>query len=280
MASVITKEQLFSTALLSYMASLKGGRLKKFCEVQTQEGGESITFNRVNEATAKDGLVSMYDSAFSGDMGDMIQIVVPISQVSAQDKIKESDMNKTKLDVKNAYVKGLGNSVDLKTDEKVISAVVAVDSTLYKKGVATADIDTQVKLLVSLIRRAKAYATNTVDNYTGIALVINPDDWAQLSTSELVLNSDYEKAFGGGMNGEPETFYGAEVVISKKAPSGTTYVIPSNTICFAEWENSNIADAVFVPTDMRRYHVQAVKSLGVKVAEAPMIGKLTSKPIV
>ncbi|MGL5714328.1 MAG: phage capsid protein [Paraclostridium sp.] len=279
MASVVTKEQLFSSALLSYMADLKGGRLKKFCEVMTQEGGESITFNRVKEGTAKDGLVSMYDSGFTGDMGDMIQITVPIAQVSAQDKIKEADMNKTKLDVKNAYVKGLGNAVDVKCDEKVIGAITTVDSDLYSKGVNTALIDAQVKILVSLIRRAKAYATNTVDNYTGIALIINPEDWAQLSTSELVLNSDYEKAFGGGMNGEPETFYGAEVIISKKVATGTTYVVPSNTICFAEWENSNIADAVFVPTDMRRYHVQAVKSVGVKVAEAGMIGKLVSKPL-
>lgn len=277
--AVVTKEQLFSTALLSYMASLKGGKLKKFCEVMTQEGGESITFNRVKEATAKDGLVSMYDSAFTGNMGDMVQIVVPIAQVSSQDKIKEVDMNKTKLDIKNAYVKGMGNAVDLKTDEKVVSAIAAVDATLYKKGLVAAEIDTQVKLLVSLIRRAKAYASNTVDNYTGIAMIINPEDWAQLSTSELVLNSDYEKAFGGGMNGEPETFYGAEVIIMKAVPTGTTYVVPSNTICFAEWENSNIADAVFVPTDERRYHVQAIKSVGVKVAEAPMIGKLTSKPL-
>lgn len=277
--AVVTKEQLFSTALLSYMASLKGGKLKKFCEVMTQEGGESITFNRVKEAAAKDGVVSMFDSAFTGNMGDMIQIVVPIDQVSSQDKIKEVDMNKTKLDIKNAYVKGMGNAVDLKADEKVVSAIAAVDATLYKKGLVAAEIDTQVKLLVSLIRRAKAYASNTIDNYTGIAMIINPEDWAQLSTSELVLNSDYEKAFGGGMNGEPETFYGAEVIIMKAVPTGTTYIVPSNTICFAEWENSNIADAVFVPTDMRRYHVQAIKSVGVKVAEAPMIGKLTSKPL-
>ena len=38
MAATLTKQQLFSTAMLAYMNELNGGFTKKFCETKTATG--------------------------------------------------------------------------------------------------------------------------------------------------------------------------------------------------------------------------------------------------
>lgn len=290
MASAINKGQLFSSALLAYMSELKGGKLKKFCEVQTAQGGESVTFNRMKKSTAVDGVASMY-TADGGNAGDMVAIKVPIAYISAQDKIKEEDMNKTTIDIKNAYVKSLGNAVQNKEDGKVIEKLAALTAKATPaetecKGAQITNYATEseVKKVIAQIRRTLALAKETPDNHRGVALVISSEDWADLSTSDYVLNNDYNAVFGGGVNGEPTTFYGAEVcIIDNDANVGGTnkvvYLVPSNAICFAEWEGSMRADAEFHATDGLRWHVQAVKSVGAGVAEPNAIVKFTTESV-
>lgn len=278
--AVLTKEALFSGALLAHMTELEGGFLKKYCETMTQEGGESITFNRIKKSTARAGLTSMFDAGFAGTGGDMEQFKAMITQISAQDKIAEADMNKTKIDVKNGYIKSLGRAVVNKEDASIIEKVAA-EATINKVALSGSLGDkANVIKLVAGIRKAMALSKYTPDNHKGVAVVMTSGQYADLATSDYVLNSDYANAFGGGMNGEPSTFYGAEIVIGDEclADGKKVYLIPSNTVCFGEWEGSLIADAVFVPTDARRYHVQAVKSLGVVVPEPTMITEFTVTP--
>lgn len=270
--ATLTVQQLFSSAMLALMAELKGGDLKKFCETKTQKGGESITFNRLGESSAAAGAVpSMYGDDFAGTGGDMKAFKAVIEEIYAQDKVKVSDLAKTTIDIKNGYVKSLGNAVNRKEDLTIIDKVEAA---IGVKEEVIADYETDIKKIVKAIRTAKAYASATPDNHTGVALVLTPENWAALSTSELAMSADYANVFGGGSNGEPSTFYGAEVILVKGLVNGL--VIPSNTICFGEWEGSMEAIAEYNGTDGRAWHLQAVKSVGAVVAEPTMITKLTS----
>ena len=60
--ATINKGQLFRTAVLAYMSEITESPLKKFCEKQVAEGGESVTFNRIKPSKAKDGVASMYNA--------------------------------------------------------------------------------------------------------------------------------------------------------------------------------------------------------------------------
>lgn len=283
-AGALTKEQLFSGAMLANMTELGGGFLKKFCETKTATGGESVTFNRLGESVASDGVIpSMYgDSATPKQGGGMEAFVATIGEVVAQMKVKESDMNKTSVDIKSSYVKSLGNAVMRKEDAHIIDKISKAG--VLTAGDVAADISAEanVKVLVAQIRKAQALADYTPDGHKGVALVLTPTSFAELSTADVMLNSDYSQAFGGGYDGKPTTFFGAEVILIKPIATvmveGTGYIVPSNTVCFAEWEGSMAGDAVFVPTDGRQWHLQAYKSVGAVVAEKESIVKFTSKP--
>ena len=286
--ATITKQTLFNNAVMAYMAECTGGKLKKFCEVMTQEGGDTIVFNRVKASTGDGRLQSMY-SANPTDGGDLKEIKVTIDYVAEQQKIADADMKRTKIDVKNVYVKSLTNGVLRNEDKKIIEAIA--DSTPQAGGSETAANKVQittdyantatVKLVIKEIKRAQALASNTPDNHRGVALVMTAKDWSDLATSDYVLNQDYAVQYGGS-NGAPDTFYGAEVVIVDEIASkmGHTnhyaYLIPSNTICWGEWEGSTKGFAEFHPTDGMSWHLQVVKSMGVKLAEPKSITQFTT----
>lgn len=276
--ATLTKQELFSAAMLAYMTELKGGKLKKFCETMTQKGGETATFNRMKKSTAVDNVASMYGTV-TGEGGDMDAIKATIKYVSAQMKVKEEDMNKTNVDIKNSYVKALGNAVSRKEDSEIIAAIAAASPT--DVTVSNLDYSDHVgaEAVIKTIRKAQALAQETIDGHAGVALVMSPAHWADLASSEYVLNNNYAAAFGTTPDGKVSTFYGAEVVLMDDANVGDStnfysYVIPSNTVCFAEWEGSQRGDAVFVPTDGLQWHLQAVKSVGAKVAEEKSIYRI------
>lgn len=292
MAGAINKGQLFVTSVLAYMSEIKPSPLKKFCEKQTAEGGESITFNRIKPSQAQDGVASMFTTD-PNDAGDMVPIKVTIDEISAQSKVKHSDMMKTKIDVKNTHVMSLGNATQLKEQGKIIEKIAALTAKLKPtpystecKGVQITGYESNadVKKVIAQIRKAKALAKMTPDGHQGIALVITSDDWSTLSTSDYVLSQDYGAVFGGGTNGEPTTFYGAEIcIVDTETTVGgenqVAYIVPSNSVCFGEWEGSMRVDAIFQPTDAMRWHLQTYKSVGATVAEAHVITKLTKEVV-
>ena len=289
--ATLTKQALFNNAVMAYMSECTGGKLKKFCEVMTQEGGETITFNRIKASTAGNGqLASMYNTDPT-DGGDMAEVKVTIGYIGEQQKIADADMKKTKVDVKNVYVKSLTNAVLRAEDKAVIDAIFAkttndtpVEGTNTQKVKITTDYanTASVKKVIKEIKKAQAKASNTPDNYRGVALVLTASDWADLATSEYVLNQDYAVQYGGS-TGAPDMFYGAEVVILPEIGGGKLggsnhigYVIPSNTVCFGEWEGSTKGYAEFHPTDKMSWHLQVVKSMGVAVAETTAISQFTT----
>ena len=273
-----TKQQQFSTSVLMAQDTLKASGLKKMAERGNAKGGESYTFYRKKKATAKDGIPSMFNGSFTGEGGDFDKFQANIAQISSQDKLAETDMLKTKLDLKSPIVSSMTNAVLQKEDEKIIAAIAAA-GTLATAGKNTKTVDDleNIKILIQKVRSAHVWAKNGLDQKKGVAIVMNEEDYSVLASSEIFINGDYQAAFGGGTGDTPLTFYGAEIIISEQVAKGTFYIIPSYTFGFAEWENSITTDMVFMPTDGRTWHLQITKSVGVVVIAPTKITKFTFK---
>lgn len=278
MATTNTKQQQFATSVLMGQDTLKASGLKKMAERGNAKGGESYTFYRKKKATAKDGIPSMFNGSFTGEGGDFDKFQANIAQISSQDKLAETDMLKTKLDLKSPIVSSMTNAVLQKEDEKIIAAIAAA-GTLATAGKNTKTVDDieNIKILIQRVRSAHVWAKNGLDQKKGVAIVMNEEDYSVLASSEIFINGDYQAAFGGGTGDTPLTFYGAEIIISEQATKGTFYIIPSYTFGFAEWENSITTDMVFMPTDGRTWHLQITKSVGVVVIAPTKITKFTFK---
>lgn len=273
-----TKQQQFATSVLMAQDTLKASGLKKMAERGNAKGGESYTFYRKKKATAKDGIPSMFNGSFTGEGGDFDKFQANIAQISSQDKLAETDMLKTKLDLKSPIVSSMTNAVLQKEDEKIIAAITAA-GTLATAGKNTKTVDDleNIKILIQRVRSAHVWAKNGLDQKKGVAIVMNEEDYSVLASSEIFINGDYQAAFGGGTGDTPLTFYGAEIIISEQVAKGTFYIIPSYTFGFAEWENSITTDMVFMPTDGRTWHLQITKSVGVVVIAPTKITKFTFK---
>nr|DAS88116.1 MAG TPA: head protein [Caudoviricetes sp.] len=273
-----TKQQQFATSVLMAQDTLKASGLKKMAERGNAKGGESYTFYRKKKATAKDGIPSMFNDSFTGEGGDFDKFQANIAQISSQDKLAETDMLKTKLDLKSPIVSSMTNAVLQKEDEKIIVAIAAA-GTLATAGKNTKTVDDieNIKILIQRVRSAHVWAKNGIDQKKGVAIVMNEEDYSVLASSEIFINGDYQAAFGGGTGDTPLTFFGAEIIISEQVAKGTFYIIPSYTFGFAEWENSITTDMVFMPTDGRTWHLQITKSVGVVVIAPEKITKFTFK---
>lgn len=273
-----TKQQQFAASVLMAQDTLKASGLKKMAERGNAKGGESYTFYRKKKATAKDGIPSMFNGSFTGEGGDFDKFQANIAQISSQDKLAETDMLKTKLDLKSPIVSSMTNAVLQKEDEKIIAAIAAA-GTLATAGKNTKTVDDleNIKILIQRVRSAHVWAKNGLDQKKGVAIVMNEEDYSVLASSEIFINGDYQAAFGGGTGDTPLTFYGAEIIISEQVAKGTFYIIPSYTFGFAEWENSITTDMVFMPTDGRTWHLQITKSVGVVVIAPTKITKFTFK---
>lgn len=273
-----TKQQIFSSAVLMAMDTLQAAGLKKYAERGNAKGGETYTFYRKKKATAQDGIPSMFGSANPNHGGDFDKFVATISQISAQDKLPEAEELKTKLDLKSPIVASMTNALLNKEDNKILTAIKASGS-LGAQGTATKAVDAieNIKALIATVRRSHVWAKCGLNQKKGVAIAMNEQDYAVLSTADVFINGDYSDAFGGGTGDVPLTFFGAEIVISEEVERGAFYIIPSYTFGFASWENSVGTDKVFMPTDGRQWHLQVYESAGVVVIEPTKITKFSFK---
>lgn len=274
-----TRQQKFATAVLMAQDQLKAAGLKKMAERLTVKGGESATFYRKHKGGVQDGVPSMYGGSSASLGGDFQKFVATIAQISSQDKISETDMLKTALDIKSPVIASMTNAILTEEDKKIMTAISGATG-LRTGGDATKTIDhiNNIKALIMAVRSAHVWAKCGLDQKKGVAIVMHEDDFTLLSTSDTFIHEDYAKAFGGGTGDVPLTFFGAEIIISENVPKGTLYVIPSYTFGFAEWENSIKTDCEFHATDGRTWHLQITKSYGVVPIEPTKITKFSVKP--
>ena len=210
-----TKQQIFSTAVLMAMDTLQAAGLKKYAERGDAKSGETYTFYRKKKATAQDGIPSMYPGATptgTSNGGDFDKFTATIEQISSQDKLKEADELKTKLDLKSPIVASMTNALLNKEDNKILTAIKAA-GTLGTAGTGTKTVD-DVTNMIAAVRRSHVWAKCGLNQKKGVAIAMNEADYTILSTADIFINGDYSAAFGGGVGDVPLTFFGAEIIIS------------------------------------------------------------------
>lgn len=294
-ASQATIQQLFDSALVGFFAEAKPAQAKKVCHIKTQTGGDKATFYFIEKSTAEDAvdlvIPSMYKDGSKTNAGSTRKVEVPISRIYYQDTVEDAEMKKTNIDLKSAFVVSMGNGLLRKEDMKVIDAIKAADSFSPSPGDSTAQkpvkidlTDTgsiattnNIKYLFANIRKATALASMTTspERYKGVMVFMNSNNWAEMSTSDFLLNSDYSNAIKDGDKERPTTILGAELVIMEDLEDTEIYIVPSGTLCWFEWENSMVANAEFQPFAGLVWFLQAVKSVGCKVCDGARITVLT-----
>lgn len=295
-ASKATIQQLFDSALVGFMAETKPVQAKKVCHIKTQKGGDKATFYFMEKSTAQDAdgeldIPSMFDTGSKENAGMTRKVEVPIGMIYYQDKVKNTEIQKTTIDFKSAFVVSMGNGLLRREDMKVIDAIKSADSFSPQSGDSTTqkpvkiDLTTQgsiatelnMKRLFANIRKATALASMTTspERYKGVMVFMNSNNWAEMSTSEFLLNSDYSNSIKDGDKERPTTILGAELMVMDDLADTEIYIVPSGTLCWFEWENSMQTTAVYFPTDNMRWHLQATKSVGCKVCDGARITVLT-----
>lgn len=298
-ASQATIQQLFDSALVGFMAETKPAQAKKICHIKTQTGGEKATFYLIEKSTAQkaeNGVIpSMYKGEGKTNAGSTRKVEVPIGKIYYQDTVEDDEIKKTNIDLKSAFVVSMGNGLLRKEDMQVIEAIkdaianfqeTSGDSSTQKPKVldlttaGSIAVEANMKKFFARIRKATALASMTTspERYKGVVVFMNSNNWAEMSTSEFLLNSDYNNAIKDGDKEKPTTIMGAELIIMDDLEDGEIYVVPSGTACWFEWENSMVAHAEFKPFAGMTWFLQAVKSVGCKVSDGARITQIKVAP--
>ena len=290
-------QQKYATQALIAMSVQKPMGLAKFCEKGEATGGESFTFYRAEASTAKDGLPSMYNSSdkgYEGDTGSNGGDAGPLkpykctgAYISSQHKIPDIEFKKTNLDAKGTLQKTMAIALLQKEDSKILAAIKAKDSELTKKDFVTGtpqglEVDKVIKALIGRIATAHALSKMTPDGQKGVSVVINIKDWETLVQSDYFLKDDFQSGVIWGDNEAPTKIKGAEFLTTTDdtmTPSGTIYIVPSNTCGNSNWKGTEKAVAEFHETDGARWHLQNRKYMGAICIEPKYITKFTFKPV-
>lgn len=285
-------QEKYATQALIAMSVQTPMGLAKFCEKGDATSGESYTLYRAEGSTAKDGLPSMYnsnDKGYEGDAGNNGGDAGPLKPykvfgdyISSQHKIPDIDFKKTSLDAKGTLQKTMAIALSHKEDEKILKSIKDKDSELAKIDNATKTLDKEevIRALVGKIAVAHANAAMTPDGQKGVSVVLNIKDWELLVQSNFFLNGDFKDSIEWGDSEKPTRIRGAEFLITRDSnmtPSGTMYIVPSNTCGCVNWKGTEKGVAEFHETDGARWHLQNRKYMGAICIEPAFITKFTFK---
>ena len=263
------KQQQFSNTMLTLLREGKGGKLVEFTESDKNVEGETYYFYRMDASTTSSD-IDIFAAGYTGTAGDTMRIpVVPVFTYSHDFK-KEKDLKTTKIDVKSAYMKSFKNAVEFKEDQLIIAAIDGAATTA--RGAAATGLAEQFDDLVKSIAYAQALVKDNGEHGTNVAVAMNPIDYAELFAADKFASSDFFKISDVGT-----TLAGGKLIPTEAVPSGTTYIIPKNTVCFASWKGGDKAVMAYVE-GKDGYAIWARKSVGAAVAEPSSIIKFSSKP--
>jgi hypothetical protein len=264
-------QQQFSSTILTLLKEGKGGKLVEFTENDKNVEGDTYFFYRIGESTTKDD-IDLYAAGHAGTAGDMLKIAVEPKFAYADDFKKEHELAKTKLDIKSAYMKSFKSAVERKEDKVILDAIAAEDAALMKRGNGTSTLDAQFDELVKAIAYAQAMVEDNDAHGTNVAVVLNKVDYADLFAADKFASSDFFKISDVGT-----TLAGGKLIPTGEVPSGTVYIIPKNTVCFASWKGGDKA-VMDYNSGKDGYYMWARKSVGATCAEPESIIKFSAKP--
>lgn len=276
-----TKQQEFSVVMLQKLKEEKASNLIDYAEKATVSGADTYTFYRLGESTVGNDKLNMYKDDYQGTGGTAEQVACTINYVYAHDKIGLKQVKSTQLNLENSYIKSLSDALRRNCDKVILSAISAKTSNLKKIGDSQKDITDDAN--VTALIKSVAYASTLVnessvsDGRSGVAIVLDTAQYAQLFGVDKVLNAQYPSV---NEIRTRNSLFGADVVKVASATKGTEkiYIIPAGTIGVASYENDIDAKAWW-DDGQDSLFCRVRRSLGVAVLEPESIFEFSHKAI-
>lgn len=276
-----TKQQEFAVVMLQKLKEEKASNLIDYAEKATVSGADTYTFYRLGESTVGNDKLNMYKDDYQGTGGTAEQVACTINYVYAHDKIGLKQVKSTQLNLENSYIKSLSDALRRNCDKVILSAINAKTSNLKKIGDSQKDITDDAN--VTALIKSVAYASTLVnessvsDGRSGVAIVLDTAQYAQLFGVDKVLNAQYPSV---NEIRTRNSLFGADVVKVASATKGTEkiYIIPAGTIGVASYENDIDAKAWW-DDGQDSLFCRVRRSLGVAVLEPESIFEFTHKAI-
>jgi hypothetical protein len=251
------KQQTFAATMLTLLTETSGAKLVDFCEKEMNVEGASHSFYRIKSSTTSNS-INYYDPTQGDTAGDTVKVVVEPHFVYSHTMIPEGELAVTKVDLKSGLANSFKRAVERKEDATVVAAIAAQDANLTVKGDSTVALEAQFDDLIKAIAYTKALVQTNDDHGNDLAVIINQKDYAALFAADKFTSNDFVSISDAGTN----LAGGLLVPVPDETlASGTTYIVPRNTVCFASFKNG--AKAVMdYKSENDSYLVWARKSVG------------------
>lgn len=284
------RQEQFEAVMLQKLKEEKGSALIPYAQKAIVKGANIHNFYRLGESKVGTGEFNMYKDSYAGTGGTAEKIPATITSIYASDRIKKDDINSTSINLESSYIKSLSDALHREVDKKILDAIKAKKSTgttaeaghltpmgdSSKKLSDTANIDALIQATVFASTNVKDMTASTESN--GVAMVVTAKEFSELFTAEKVGSTNY---MGVTQSGNLKTMFGCEVVkVSEYAKPvtttsdpdvvGTIYLIPTQTIGVASWEN-DIEAKTWVDESTDSIACRVKRSLGVAVIEPESI---------
>lgn len=276
-----TKQQEFAVVMLQKLKEEKASNLIDYAEKATVSGADTYTFYRLGESAVGNGTLNMYADTYQGTGGTAEKVACTIEYVYAHDKIGLKQVKSTQLNLENSYIKSLSDALRRNCDKVILDAISAKTSNLKKIGDQLKDITDDAN--VTALIKGVAYASTLVnessvsDGRSGVAIVLDTAQYAQLFGVDKVLNAQYPSV---NEIRTRNSLFGADVVKVASATKETEkiYIIPAGTIGVASYENDIDAKAWW-DDGQDSLFCRVRRSLGVAVLEPESIFEFSHKAI-
>ncbi|MGL4971242.1 MAG: hypothetical protein ACRC45_06395 [Cetobacterium sp.] len=300
------KQEAFSESIKAKILEDKGSKLIDFTDKETIKTGGQYTFYRFGQAESTSDSMNMYDPNYKGDAGEAEQIMTDIKFLYASDRVANSSMNSTSLNLKSSFVNTLSSAINRKVDKFIISEVDKLKGNTilnsnkseclitgdYSKTLDdVSNIDALVEACVLISTLAREDENNEDPD---VAIVVTAKEYAKLNRIEKISNKYdfYKKGRKGTLFGckvirVPENvkggWTGAGSVTDAPSVPGTAGIVTNQLILIPRGAVGTVSHEDGIKskvwqddgTDSTCFRVD--KSMGVAVTEAPAIIRFTYK---
>ncbi len=266
----------FSLNMMTLLNESKGAKLADYCERETGIEAGDVTFYRITSATVQTTLNNYVDNPTNSG-GDVISLVVTPDIYYATIVLSSKQLTKTKLDLKSRFMYTFINALNNAEDANIIATIDANLNTTAVGVIGEAlSSTTNFNTLLKSIARVKAKALGNTEHGSDVAVAMAREDWADLFQSDKFTDADYHR-----ISDAQYSLAGGMLIPCESVPSGTTYIIPAKTICFATFKEDTYAEIERL-SGKDAWSVVARKSFGSAIfdEEAVNIYVLSSAPTV
>ena len=272
-----TAQDTYNLNMLTLLKENRGGKIRKICQIHSEKGSAKATFYRIGEASTTT-TIDMYDTAnYSGTGGGITPVEVEPTPAYAHDKLTETQLLSTKLDLKGAYLQSLIRAVQRDEDKKIITAISG-DASIQKIAmpVGGLGLEANFKKFISTLKKVAVTVEDAPDRTGATCLVVmHVDQFAELYETEFWTNSLYSMING---NNTGDGSFGIEFVKYKGTgvlASGKLYIIPNGAVGYADWGADGMKATLEYKSGDDKWWLMAKHSMASKCIDPTEIVEMT-----